>query len=140
MDRLNKEQRRKTMQAVKSKNSQIELRLRKALWSKGYRYRVHYTGLPGRPDIVFTKAKIAIFCDSEFWHGFDWENRKHDFKSNREFWFRKIERNMERDKRISGELQQMGWRVLRFWGIEIEKRLDECVASIEEVIVEKEKE
>ncbi len=136
MDRLSGEQRRKTMQAVKSRNSKIEQRLRKAMWSRGYRYRINYAKLTGKPDIVLVGAKIAIFCDSEFWHGFDWENRKHDFKSNQEFWFRKIERNMERDKQVTEELQRLGWRVLRFWGNDIEKRLNECVALIEKAITE----
>lgn len=71
MDVLTPEQRRKAMQAVKSKDTLLELRLRKKLWEKGYRYRKNYKGLPGTPDIVLTKCKIAIFCDSEFWHGYN---------------------------------------------------------------------
>ena len=82
MDRLTKEQRRKNMQNVRSKDSEIELKLRSELWKKGFRYRKNFREVFGCPDIVFKKLKIAVFVDSEFWHGFDWENRKNDFKSN----------------------------------------------------------
>lgn len=139
MDRISQEQRRKTMRAVKSKNSIIEQKLRKALWRKGYRYRVHYAKLVGKPDIVLLGPKIAIFCDSEFWHGFDWEHRKHDIKSNRDFWFPKIERNIERDKQVTQELQRNGWKVLRIWGNEIKDHLDSCIRLIEESIIEERK-
>jgi DNA mismatch endonuclease (patch repair protein) len=131
MDNLTKEQRRKNMQAIKSKDTIIELKLRKALWQKGYRYRINYNNLPGRPDIVFTKKKIAIFCDSEFWHGYDWRNRKERIKSNRDYWIKKIERNIERDRYINQQLESQGWQVLRFWGREIQENLDYCISLIE---------
>ena len=89
MDRLTKEQRHKNMQAVKNKDSKIEIALRSALWSKGYRYRKNYNKLEGKPDIVIPKYKLAIFCDSEFWHGYNWDTRKHDIKSNKDFWIKK---------------------------------------------------
>ena len=73
MDDLTPEQRKKNMRHIRSKNTEIECILRKALWKKGYRYRKHYTKIPGKPDIVLTKYKIAIFCDGEFFHGKDWE-------------------------------------------------------------------
>lgn len=95
MDRLTKEQRRKNMQAVRNKDSKIEIALRSALWSKGYRYRKNYTKLEGKPDIVIPKYKLAIFCDSEFWHGYNWDTRKHDIKSNKDFWIKKIEGNIK---------------------------------------------
>ena len=98
MDRLTKEQRRKNMQNVRSKDSEIELKLRSELWKKGFRYRKNFREVFGCPDIVFKKLKIAVFVDSEFWHGFDWENRKNDFKSNQEFWIKKIEKNIFRRK------------------------------------------
>ena len=101
MDKLTKEQRRKNMQAVKSTNSQIEQKLRLALWALGYRYRKNYKKLIGKPDIVLVKYKIAIFCDSEFWHGYDWENKKQEIKSNRQFWINKIELNIKRDKEVT---------------------------------------
>ena len=119
-----KEQIRFNMQQVKNKDSQIELILRKALWHKGYRYRKNVKSVFGHPDIAFIGRKIAIFCDSEFWHGYDWEKRKNDFRIRQEFWIPKIERNIERDKEVDAKLQQDGWTVLRFWGNEIIKNLN----------------
>jgi DNA mismatch endonuclease (patch repair protein) len=137
MDILSKEQRRKTMQAIKSKDSKIEIALRKALWHRGFRYRKHYNKLNGKPDIVFPALKIAIFCDSEFWHGYDWENRKRDIKSNQEFWFKKIQGNIDRDREINNRLTTDGWSVIRFWGKEIENNLNLCVNQIELLIKKK---
>lgn len=131
MDRLTKEQRHKNMKAVKNKDSKIELALRAALWEKGYRYRKNYSKLEGKPDIVLSKYKIAIFCDSEFWHGYDWNVKKNDIKSNREFWIKKIEGNIERDKKVNEILKNKGWKVLRFWGRDIQKNLDECIKKID---------
>ena len=90
MDKHTPEQRRKNMQAVKNKDSQIELMLRKELWSRGLRYRKNSNKVFGHPDIVFIGKKVAVFCDSEFWHGHDWEKRKNDFKSHQDFWIPKI--------------------------------------------------
>lgn len=134
MDRLTSAQRRKNMQAVKSKDSAIEIILRKELWRRGLRYRKNVKGITGHPDIVFTKAKVAIFCDGEFWHGYNWEKRKEDFKSNRDFWIPKIERNMERDKEVTEMLQSDGWIVLRYWGKEIQKKTKEIADEIETVL------
>ena len=129
-DDLTPEQRRKNMQAIKSQDTSIELRLRKALWARGVRYRKNYRKLIGRPDIVLTKYKIAIFCDSDYWHGYDWENRHQRIKSNREYWIPKIERNMARDKEVNEALVHDGWTVLRFWEWQIRKQLDECVEEV----------
>jgi DNA mismatch endonuclease Vsr len=134
MDKLTKEQRRKNMQAVKSKGSKIETMLAKTLWAKGYRYRKNDKTVFGKPDLTFKKHKIAIFVDSEFWHGKDWEIRKHDHKSNQEFWYKKIERNIERDKEVNLKLQEEGWIVLRFWGEEIKGNLESCVKTIESIL------
>lgn len=134
MDKLTKEQRRKNMQAVKSKGSKIETALAKALWAKGYRYRKNDKSVFGKPDLTFKRLKIAIFVDSEFWHGKDWETRRHEHKSNLEFWHTKIGKNIKRDKKVNSVLDNDGWIVLRFWGKEIQKRLDECVIRIVEVI------
>lgn len=138
MDILTPEQRRKNMQHIHSKNTSIEVALRKALWHKGYRYRKNYSGLPGSPDIVLMKYKIAIFCDGEFFHGKDWEVLKLRLEKgeNGEFWVSKISRNRERDDEINKKLLFMGWTVLRFWGAEIKKDTDECVKVIEETIFE----
>jgi DNA mismatch endonuclease (patch repair protein) len=133
-DRLTKDQRRKTMQAVKSTGSQIEQKLQKALWRRGFRYRKNYKKVFGKPDIVFVRLKIAVFVDSEFWHGFDWDNRKQDFKSGRDFWWNKIERNIARDKQVTEKLTEEGWIVIRFWGRQIEKNLDECVNMVSNII------
>lgn len=127
------EQISKNMKRVKNKNSQIELMLRGELWQRGMRYRKNVSSIIGKPDIVFIKKKIAIFCDSEFWHGFDWENRKKDIKSNQEFWIPKIERNIQRDAEVTKALEGEGWVVLRFWGKDIKKRTKECADAIEQV-------
>lgn len=126
-----KEQVHYNMQRIKNKNTKIELLLRKALWAKGYRYRKNCKTVFGHPDIVFTSKKIAVFCDSEFWHGYDWENRKNDFKVRQAFWIPKIDGNMKRDIEVNRELQKQGWLVLRFWGSEIKKDLDKCISEIE---------
>ncbi len=134
MDRHTPEQRRKNMQAVKSKGTKIEIVLGKALWNKGYRYRKNVKTIFGKPDFVFRKYKTVVFCDSEFWHGKDWENKKNEIKSNRDFWIKKIERNIERDKEVNRKLREQGWTVLRFWGNDILKNTDSCVNEIEKEI------
>lgn len=136
MDRLTQEQRRKNMQKIKAKDTKIEIILRKALWNKGYRYRKNYSKLPGKPDIVLTQYKIAIFCDGEFFHGKDWEVLKPRLEKgkNSEFWISKISRNRERDNEINKKLLFKGWTVIRFWGDEIMKHTDECVKVVEETI------
>ncbi len=127
-----KEQIHFNMQQIKNKDSQIELILRKALWHKGFRYRKNVNSIYGHPDIAFIAKRIAIFCDSEFWHGYDWENRKNDFKVRQDFWIPKIERNIERDNEVNKKLQQDGWTVLRFWGNEIKNDLDNCILAVEQ--------
>lgn len=136
MDRLTKEQRRKSMQNIKSHDTSIELKLRKTLWKKGFRYRKNYKKLPGTPDIALTKYKIAIFCDSEFFHGRDWEVLKPRLESgsNSQYWVSKIARNRERDDEVNKRLLFEGWTVIRFWGKDIVKNSEECVKVIEEVI------
>lgn len=134
MDRLTPEQRSNNMKAIKSKDSELELTLRKALWAKGFRYRKNVKSIIGKPDIAFKKYKIAVFCDSEFWHGFDWDNKKLEIKSNQQFWIKKIEANIERDKVVNQQLEKDGWIVLRFWGKEIKKNLDFCISKIEQAI------
>lgn len=127
------EQRRKNMQAIKSKDSQIEIILRKELWQRGLRYRKNVNRIFGKPDIAFIGKKIAVFCDSEFWHGYDWEERKKDFKSHQDFWIPKIERNIKRDKEVTTKLESEGWVVLRFWGNEIKKNVTQCADIVYEI-------
>ena len=133
-DVLTPEQRRKNMQHIRGKDTTIEVILRKALWARGYRYRKNYKRIPGSPDIVLTKYKIAIFCDGEFFHGKDWEVLKPRLEksNNSEFWIKKISRNLERDDEINKKLLSMGWTVIRFWGNEIKKNTDECIRVIED--------
>ncbi|MBQ8302444.1 MAG: very short patch repair endonuclease [Clostridia bacterium] len=134
MDKHTPEQRRRNMQAVKNKDSQIELLLRQELWSRGLRYRKNVNRIYGKPDIVFIGKKVAVFCDSEFWHGYNWEERKKDFKSHQEFWIPKIERNMERDVEVTAKLESEGWTVIRFWGNEIKKNTAQCADIIEKAV------
>ena len=134
MDKHTPEQRHKNMQAIKNKDSEIELILRKALWQRGIHYRKNVNTIFGHPDIAFKGKKVAVFVDSEFWHGYDWENRKADFKSHQEFWIPKIERNMERDKEVNEKLTSEGWTVLRFWGKQVKKDTEYCVDQIEKAV------
>ena len=129
-----KEQISYNMQKVKNKDSEIELLLRKALWNNGFRYRKNVKNVFGHPDVAFIGKKVAIFIDSEFWHGYDWNNRKHDFKSHQEFWIPKIERNIARDKEVTAFLINNGWVVIRFWGREIKNDLQKCICQIETAI------
>ena len=124
------------MRKIHSKDTSIELLLRKALWHKGYRYRKNYKALPGSPDIVLTKYKIAIFCDSEFFHGKDWEILKLPLENGKNpgFWIKKIERNRNRDYENDKKLLFLGYTVLHFWGQDISKHTDECLQTIEETI------
>ena len=136
MDVLNAEQRHKCMSHIKSKDTSIEVSLRRALWKKGYRYRKNYSALPGKPDIVLTKYKIAIFCDGELFHGKNWEVLKPRLLkgNNPDFWVKKIERNMKRDDENDKRLLFLGWTVIHFWGNDILKNTDQCVKVIEEAI------
>lgn len=134
MDNLTPEQRRKNMRAVKSKDTKIELILRKQLWDRGYRYRKNYKKLPGKPDIVFVGKKVAIFCDSEFWHGKDYRNSVERIGTNKKYWEQKILRNINRDKEVNETLKTMGWIVLRFWENEILKNTEKCIEIIENTI------
>ena len=134
MDNHTKEQRRKNMQAVKNKDSKIELLLRKELWARGLRYQKNSKKVFGKPDIVFIGKKVAVFCDSEFWHGYDWDYKKNDIQSRSDFWVPKIERNMQRDIEVTTRLTQEGWTVLRFWGNEIKHDLKSCADIIETAV------
>ena len=138
MDNLTKEQRKKNMRSIKACDTDIELILRKALWERGFRYRKNFKELPGRPDIAITKYKIAIFCDSEFFHGKDWDKLRLRLENgnNSTYWIKKITRNMERDMENNHALQFRDWTVLRFWGDDIKKHTDDCVRAVEELVFE----
>lgn len=122
------------MKAVKNKGSKIETMLQKELWHRGLRYRKNAKNIYGKPDIVFIGKKVAVFCDSEFFHGYDWKNKNKEIKSNRDFWIPKIEKNMERDRDVTDRLTSEGWTVLRFWGNDIKKNLSRCADEIESVV------
>lgn len=122
------------MAAIRGKNTKIELRLAKALWHEGLRYRKHDKSIFGTPDLAFKGKKVAIFIDSEFWHGKDWIHQKDRVKTNSEFWKKKIENNIRRDILVNITLQEQGWTVLRFWGQQVEKELDDCVLQVKEAL------
>lgn len=132
MDVLTREQRQKNMAAIKNKDTKIEIILRKALWKNKVRYRKNWKNLPGKPDIVITKYKIAVFCDGDFWHGKDFDRK--EIKTNTKFWKEKLKSNIERDLRNTIILRDMGWSVIRFWESDIKKNLDECVKKVLDLI------
>jgi DNA mismatch endonuclease (patch repair protein) len=133
MDKVTKEQRSKIMAAIKSTGTKAEIVLAKSLWHLGHRYRKNNKTAFGSPDLTFKRQRIAIFIDSEFFHGKDWETKKKP-ATNPEFWKKKILRNMERDKQVNEFLQQSGWLVFRFWSTEIHKNLPEVIAIIESAL------
>ena len=130
MDNLISEQRKKNMRAIKNSDTKPEILLRKELWRQGYRYRKNCKNIFGKPDIVFLKKKIAVFCDGEFWHGYNYTEGSDAADTNKEYWNKKIKRNIERDKEVNEYLRQEGWIVLRFWSKEILKDLSKCVKII----------
>lgn len=123
-------QRSDLMRKIRSRDTKPETKLRKELWNLGYRYRKNLKGLPGCPDLVYPKKKLAIFIDGEFWHGYRWEEKKLKIKSNRDFWIPKIERNMQRDNENNQTLTEDGWFVMRFWEHEIRKDLNGCLNKV----------
>lgn len=137
MDRLTTAQRRKNMQAVKATGSVIEETLARALRRRGLYFAQNAASIPGKPDIVFRRLKLVVFCDSEFWHGKNWRVHRNDFKSRKEFWIPKIEANISRDRQVNRLLKAQGWTILRFWGKDILKYTDRCVAKIERCIESK---
>ncbi len=123
-------QRSHLMSKIKSKDTKPEILFRKELWKAGLRYRKHNKKLPGNPDIVNQKNKLVIFIDGEFWHGYNWDEKKAKIKTNREFWIPKIERNMQRDIENNIRLEQLGYKVFRFWEHEIKKETKKCVELV----------
>jgi len=130
MDVHTPEQRSKNMRAIKATGTKDEVRLAKALWHLGYRYRKNDKSVFGKPDLTFKNHKVAIFVDSEFFHGKDWETQKLRIQSNQEFWHKKIGRNIERDKEVNDYLTNNGWTVLRFWSKEVKNNLWKCINRI----------
>ena len=138
MDNHTEEQRHRNMQAIRNKDSGIELMLRKELWNRGVRYRKNVKDVFGHPDLAFKGKKVAVFCDSEFWHGYDWEKNREAIQTRRDFWIPKIERNMQRDREVNEMLEKAGWKVIRFWGKEIKKNVGQCADIVIKALEEKE--
>ena len=130
MDNLTPEQRKKNMQNIKSKNTKPEMLLRKKLFKSGLRYRIHGKDVFGKPDIYIKSKKIAIFIDSDFWHGRLYKEGKSVPKTNQDYWIPKLERNIKRDTEVTEKLQSDGWTVIRFWETDIKKNLDECAEIV----------
>ena len=128
MDVLTKEQRHKSMSHIRSKDTKPEILLRKALWHHGFRYRKNYRVLPGTPDVALTRYHIAIFVDGDFWHAKGHQdNPSEQIATNKEYWQKKLARNVERDRAVEEELTETGWLVLRFWESDIKKNLQQCI-------------
>lgn len=128
---------RKAMKAVKSKNTIPEISLRKALWVRGFRYRLHKKSLPGKPDLVFASRRVALFIDGDYWHGRQWKERGFDSLeaqmsrvNNPEYWIKKIRGNMERDKRVNRDLRNLGWTVIRVWESDLKKNPERVIKKI----------
>ena len=124
------------MSRVGRSGSKIELVLGKAMWAAGIRYRKQYKRLPGCPDFAVPGARVAIFCDSSFWHGRGWPDAADKIKTNRAFWIAKIEGNIARDRSITMLLRKMKWRVLRFWDDDILRSTDRCVRRVQRALEE----
>jgi len=137
MDVHSPEQRTKNMKSIKSKNTKMEHLLSTTLWSRGIRFRKNDSTILGKPDLSIKKYKIAVFVDSEYFHGKDWEEEKHKIKTNREFWWKKIEKNQERDRLVNQFLVNNEWKVLRFWSQDIRKKLNLCIDEIIRAVIEK---
>lgn len=129
----------KIMSSIPSKNTEPELMLRKALWKDNLRYRVNYKKLLGKPDIVFTKHRVVVFCDGDFWHGHNWAIRglsslDEELAGYSDFWRTKILRNIERDAEVNQKLKEQGWTVVRLWESDIRANLENCVKIVKEAL------
>ena len=134
---MTEEQRSYNMSRIKGKDTSIERILSRALWRRGLRFRKNSSSVYGHPDISIKKYRIAIFCDGDFWHGYDWENRKNSIKSHRDYWIPKIERNIEKDVEVNHVLHGMGYTVIRLWEHEILKDADDAADMIMRIVNEK---
>lgn len=123
---------------IKASNTKAEALLRSTLWRKGFRFRKNVRDLPGKPDIVFTRSRLAVFCDGDFWHGRDWAVRLDKLQkgSNSAYWVAKIQANIDRDRRRDEELRQIGWRVIRLWETDILSDPGGAAALITELLLE----
>ncbi len=138
MDNLTKKQRSNNMKCIKSKDTEIEVKLRRELWKRGYRYRKNDRSLPGTPDITMPQYMIAIFCDGEFFHGKNWDDLRMRLlnSNNADYWISKISHNIERDNQVNRMLLNRGWTVIRFWGNEIKSDTEGCIRIIDDTVIE----
>ena len=136
-DSVSKTRRSEIMSHIKSKDTSIELLVRRKLFSMGYRYRVNYKALPGKPDIVFTKKKIAIFIHGCYWHGHDCGSHyAHSSQSNKAYWGSKIERTRQRDQEHIAELKDTGWKIVEIWECQIKKDFEQIMANLLSILSE----
>lgn len=126
--------RSRTMSRIRSQDTKVEVALRRALWARGIRYRKNYRKVVGSPDIALVGRKVAIFVDGDFWHGYDWDNRKERIKSNATYWIPKIERTIHRDRATNLALQQAGWIVIRFWDFEVRRDPEACAVRVADTL------
>jgi len=122
------------MKRVKSKDTTIEIILRKELYKRGLRYQKNVKTIYGKPDIVFKGKKLAVFADSEFWHGKKLREGWSIPKTHTEYWVKKITRNMQRDEEVNAELKREGWTILRFWEKDIRKNVTACADTVEKTL------
>ena len=118
------------MSRVRSSGSVIEKELGKTLWALGIRYRKQYSKVAGKPDFAIVSARVAVFCDSSFWHGRNWSDAAAAIKSNRRFWIPKIERTIERDREVNRALRRLGWLVIRLWDDQILTNPERCAQKV----------
>lgn len=123
------------MSQVRNKDTDLESLIRSTLFRRGWRFRKHVAALPGKPDIVFSRHRVAVFVDGDFWHGYRFSQWNGKLS---EFWKIKIEKNRARDQKNFCKLRRLGWRVIRLWQHDIKKDLDRCIDRIESVLVEAE--
>ena len=126
----------RSMRGNRKRDTRPEVVLRRELWRRGLRYRLHARDLPGRPDIVFRRAKVAVFCDGDFWHGRDWPERERKLArgNNADYWIPKIQSNMVRDRACDDELATMGWVVVRIWESTIKADVASVVERVESAL------
>lgn len=122
------------MALVRSRNTKPELALRRALFRLGHRFRIHHSGIVGRPDIVFVRARVCVFVDGEFWHGYRWAHSREQIKVRRGYWIPKLEANMERDRRTNRVLRRQGWKVMRLWSRAVRREPERCAARIDKIV------
>ncbi len=125
------------MSRIRSTGTKIELLLAQELRLLGVSYRKNVKTIKGKPDFAFIGLKVAVFCDSEFWHGKDFNSLEKRIGTNSEFWLTKIRNNISRDQNINDMLISSGWTVLRYWEKDIKKNVGAIAAEIKEILDEK---